>query len=136
MQVLGRLGPHARSEAGCEDDCRQAQSWGARIRTWDRGTKTRCLTTWLRPTAVHVPPKARVNAAARAKPARPLSRRCEQRLSTWLRPTAVGVPPKARINTAARAKPARPRSRCCKQHLSTWLRPTASPRALAPTHKV
>ena len=24
--------------------------WGARIRTWDRGTKTRCLTTWLRPT--------------------------------------------------------------------------------------
>ena len=23
--------------------------WGARIRTWDRGTKTRCLTTWLRP---------------------------------------------------------------------------------------
>src|SRR6266446_2069836 len=26
--------------------------WGARIRTWDRGTKTRCLTTWLRPTAL------------------------------------------------------------------------------------
>ena len=24
--------------------------WGARIRTWDRGTKTRCLTAWLRPT--------------------------------------------------------------------------------------
>src|SRR5205823_4559471 len=23
--------------------------WGARIRTWDRGTKTRCLTAWLRP---------------------------------------------------------------------------------------
>ena len=23
--------------------------WGARIRTWDHGTKTRCLTTWLRP---------------------------------------------------------------------------------------
>src|SRR5918992_1374284 len=25
-------------------------SWGARIRTWDHGTKTRCLTTWPRPT--------------------------------------------------------------------------------------
>ena len=29
--------------------------WGARIRTWDRGTKTRCLTTWLRPTGLIVP---------------------------------------------------------------------------------
>ena len=27
------------------------EGWGARIRTWGRGTKTRCLTTWLRPTA-------------------------------------------------------------------------------------
>ena len=26
-----------------------SDGWGARIRTWDRGTKTRCLTTWLRP---------------------------------------------------------------------------------------
>src|SRR5579884_3708080 len=26
-------------------------SWGARIRTWDHGTKTRCLTTWPRPRA-------------------------------------------------------------------------------------
>src|SRR5262249_38678978 len=25
--------------------------WGARIRTWDGGTKTRCLTAWLRPNA-------------------------------------------------------------------------------------
>ena len=23
--------------------------WGARIRTWDGGTKNRCLTTWRRP---------------------------------------------------------------------------------------
>ena len=23
--------------------------WGARIRTWDHGTKIRCLTTWPRP---------------------------------------------------------------------------------------
>src|SRR3954452_12700703 len=28
--------------------------WGARIRTWDRGTKTRCLTAWLRPTAASI----------------------------------------------------------------------------------
>ncbi len=27
------------------------KNWGARIRTWDHGTKTRCLTTWLRPNA-------------------------------------------------------------------------------------
>ena len=25
--------------------------WGARIRTWDHGTKTRCLTAWPRPRA-------------------------------------------------------------------------------------
>ena len=30
---------------------RVGRSWGARIRTWDRGTKTRCLTAWLHPTA-------------------------------------------------------------------------------------
>ena len=36
--------------------------WGARIRTWDHGTKARCLTTWPRPnplvqeTAVVTPP--------------------------------------------------------------------------------
>ncbi len=29
---------------------RRFYDWGARIRTWDRGTKTRCLTAWLRPT--------------------------------------------------------------------------------------
>src|SRR5262249_7809069 len=28
--------------------------WGARIRTWDHGTKTRCLTAWLRPRAVAI----------------------------------------------------------------------------------
>src|SRR5439155_10560171 len=36
--------------------------WGARIRTWDRGTKTRCLTTWLRPNA------CRLILAERASP--------------------------------------------------------------------
>src|SRR4051794_14431452 len=29
----------------------QTSGWGARIRTWDGGTKTRCLTAWLRPNA-------------------------------------------------------------------------------------
>src|SRR5262249_27207025 len=30
--------------------CAHVESgWGARVRTWDRRTKTRCLTTWLRP---------------------------------------------------------------------------------------
>jgi hypothetical protein len=33
----------------------QGIGWGARIRTWDRGTKTRCLTTWLRPNARGLP---------------------------------------------------------------------------------
>jgi hypothetical protein len=57
MQVLGNGRVHPRSEAGGHHDCcwlrgRQGMNgWGARIRTWDRGTKTRCLTTWLRPTA-------------------------------------------------------------------------------------
>src|SRR5919204_6117427 len=51
MQVLGRGGLHPRAEpCGHHDGCEVAhQNWGARIRTWDRGTKTRCLTTWLRP---------------------------------------------------------------------------------------
>ena len=30
---------------------RLLNGWGARIRTWDHGTKTRCLTAWLRPIA-------------------------------------------------------------------------------------
>ena len=56
VQVLRRRRAHAGAEAGGHDDgCevrRRSRSdgcWGARIRTWDRGTKTRCLTTWLRP---------------------------------------------------------------------------------------
>src|ERR1041385_4890037 len=55
MEVLRRLRPHARAEP-CGENYRcelgLVHSWGARIRTWDRGTKTRCLTTWLRPTTV------------------------------------------------------------------------------------
>ncbi len=35
----------ARSSAMSGDE----SGWGARIRTWDHGTKTRCLTTWPRP---------------------------------------------------------------------------------------
>ena len=54
MQVLrhGRLHPGA-EPAGHDDSCEVgahgSDGWGARIRTWDRGTKTRCLTAWLRP---------------------------------------------------------------------------------------
>src|SRR2546423_10413394 len=50
VQVLRRRGLHPRAEPrGHHDGGEVAQSWGARIRTWDRGTKTRCLTSWLRP---------------------------------------------------------------------------------------
>ena len=57
--MLRRRRPHPRAEPSREDDGCQARcvhvlsrnGWGARIRTWDRGTKTRCLTTWLRPSA-------------------------------------------------------------------------------------
>ena len=59
VQVLRYGRAHPGSEAGGHDDgCDRAvahvggiDGWGARIRTWDRGTKTRCLTAWLRPTA-------------------------------------------------------------------------------------
>src|SRR5206468_3856292 len=98
VKMLRCLGAHPRPEPGGHDDgCELSighgfgSSWGARIRTWDRGTKTRCLTTWLRPTTVRLSPETGVNTAARAKPAQPLSRRCKQRLSTWLRPTAGSV---------------------------------------------
>src|SRR6266540_738969 len=46
------LAPRDRGrEAGryCWEGHWVGHSWGARIRTWDRGTKTRCLATWLRP---------------------------------------------------------------------------------------
>ena len=56
VQVLRHGRAHAGAEARGHDDggervgCHGRDGWGARIRTWDRGTKTRCLTTWLRPT--------------------------------------------------------------------------------------
>ena len=45
--------------------------WGARIRTWDHGTKTRCLTTWPRPSESgrRVYPDARSGADATEEPA-------------------------------------------------------------------
>ncbi len=75
VEVLRRVGLHPRAEtAGEHDSCcvlvhgvgrirgvvfaalraarhfrLRRKCWGARIRTWDHGTKTRCLTTWLRP---------------------------------------------------------------------------------------
>src|SRR6266545_1128975 len=49
----GEGGLSRRVIAGQKPTCTAGRgtSWGARIRTWDRGTKTRCLTTWLHPTA-------------------------------------------------------------------------------------
>ena len=34
---------------GREPENRRLGGWGARIRTWDHGTKARCLTAWPRP---------------------------------------------------------------------------------------
>src|SRR5262245_35409931 len=39
--------------------------WGARIRTWDHGTKTRCLTAWLRPRALTMLPPLEQQEAKR-----------------------------------------------------------------------
>src|SRR5215216_1074014 len=52
MEVLRRRRLHPRAEARGHHDGGEVShgNWGARIRTWDRGTKTRCLTSWLRPT--------------------------------------------------------------------------------------
>src|SRR5262249_47794740 len=70
VEVLRDGGTHPGTEPaghqnGCEWGCRHGRldaggCWGARIRTWDRGTKTRCLTAWLRPTA----PEYREGSAA------------------------------------------------------------------------
>ena len=58
MQMLRRRRAHARPPAsGHDDGCELGAGfghgrhvgWGARIRTWDHGTKARCLTTWPRP---------------------------------------------------------------------------------------
>src|SRR4029079_14781308 len=58
MEVLRQRGPHPGPEASGHHDSSESRrhqrlndGWGARIRTWDHGTKTRCLTTWPRPTA-------------------------------------------------------------------------------------
>ena len=56
--MLGRGRAHACPPAsGHDDGCELGAGfghgrhvgWGARIRTWDHGTKARCLTTWPRP---------------------------------------------------------------------------------------
>ena len=65
VQVLGSIRAHARAEPGgqydgCEIRRVHRDGWGARIRTWDRGTKTRCLTTWLRPTKTSCSPTSGV----------------------------------------------------------------------------
>ena len=55
--------------------------WGARIRTWDHGTKTRCLTTWPRPRARdgQSTPCRRRHAGARASAGRGGARRARAR---------------------------------------------------------
>src|SRR5262249_39231825 len=82
--------PHAGAQPAGHHDRREVgagghglDGWGARIRTWDPGTKPRCLTTWLRPTNPFVPqlffadvpdfgfsPRIRINAITAKTPAR------------------------------------------------------------------
>ena len=70
MQVLAGHRAHTRAEASRHHDGGQRsrslharQGWGARIRTWGRGTKTRCLTTWLRPNGAILARASRLTSA-------------------------------------------------------------------------
>ena len=61
VKVLRHARMHPRAEACGHHDCCEllvvhsaVVGWGARIRTWDHGTKTRCLTTWPRPRELRV----------------------------------------------------------------------------------
>ena len=51
VEVLRARRAHPRSEPGGHDERCEGRGWGGRIRTSGHGTKTRCLTTWLRPRA-------------------------------------------------------------------------------------
>ena len=91
MQVLGDVGAHPRAESGRHHDgserpltVRRHGGWGARIRTWDHGTKTRCLTTWPRPNSRAIlpltigrPPRSDARRTTRRHPRGP--RRPESR---------------------------------------------------------
>ena len=86
MEMLGRRRAHARALAGGHDDRGEAagvvhrEGWGARIRTWGRGTKTRCLTTWLRPTKLEtILPSASTGLAGRGRAGRRRQRRRSRR---------------------------------------------------------
>src|SRR5436305_3708488 len=136
--MLRERGLHPRTKSGRHDDgCKVAwgQGWGARIRTWDRGTKTRCLTTWLRPTAFEYrnrndeaprcAPDGRAGEAGTAS-----KRHRKRRRRTWLRPTAFEyrnrndeAPRCAPDGRAGEAGPASKRHR--KRRPRSWLRPTA-----------
>jgi hypothetical protein len=48
---LVHQGNTAKSQSPRSGPTLRGEDWGARIRTWDHGTKTRCLTAWLRPNA-------------------------------------------------------------------------------------
>src|SRR5207237_930998 len=90
--------------------------WGARIRTWDRGTKTRCLTTWLRPNESLVFEDGPAGKAGVASMGGAASRR----LGTWLRPTERRVVEDGPAGKAGVASMVGAASR----RLGTWLRPT------------
>src|SRR4249919_832701 len=115
MEVLRDLGPHSRAEAGRHDDGSERplsiprhEGWGARIRTWDHGTKTRCLTAWLRPRASgHLATQGGSSAptgrSTKVVPREPRADAARVASATWSkRPYTVGPAPE----TSARKAPA------------------------------
>ena len=93
MQVLGRGRAHACPPAsGHDDGCELGAGfghgrhvgWGARIRTWDHGTKARCLTTWPRPSESgrRVYPAARSIRASQRRSSRSTASATAARIAT------------------------------------------------------
>ena len=110
MQVLGRGRAHACPPAsGHDDGCELGAGfghgrhvgWGARIRTWDHGTKARCLTTWPRPSESgrRVYPEARSSRSHLEPPAAAIGARCQRRSSSS---SASATAARTTIPTSAR----------------------------------
>src|SRR5207245_6117512 len=76
-------------------------SWGARIRTWDRGSKVPCLTTWPRPSGGHGH-EDRGASAAVAAPVCGLFAALDE-----LRDTPTALAPELRVASAAKLRLAR-----------------------------
>src|SRR5690242_2211382 len=55
LPVPGQQVLSCRSCASQGDFAAIAEGWGARIRTWDRGSKVRCLTAWPHPSVFYKP---------------------------------------------------------------------------------